>query len=91
MSFVSYIFKIYVSRSVSSHICDKDQEKCDYARSILKKARQGLDWFKPSRRVKVICPILLYYAVEKMVVPDELQAVTYIDLRTDKLPILLQF
>jgi hypothetical protein len=40
--------------------------------------RQNLDWFRPSRGVIDIRPILLYYAVEKLVTPDELRAATYI-------------
>jgi hypothetical protein len=36
---------------------------------------------QPSRRVKVIRQVLLYYAVKKLVVSDELRAATYIDWR----------
>jgi hypothetical protein len=41
-----------------------------------------LDWFRPSRRVIALRPVLLYYAMEKLVAPDELWATTYIDWRT---------
>jgi hypothetical protein len=44
--------------------------------------RRGLDWFMPSRRVIALRPVLLYYAVEKSVVPDELRTATCIDWRT---------
>jgi hypothetical protein len=37
-----------------------------------------LDWFKPSQRVIALRPILLYYAVEKLVALDELWVATYI-------------
>jgi hypothetical protein len=57
---------------------DEDQRKCDYARSILRKTRRGLDWFRPSRRVIAICPVSLYYAMEKLVALYELRAATYI-------------
>jgi hypothetical protein len=67
---------------VLSDICDDDREKHNYTRSILKKARQGLDWFRPSRRVIALRPVSMYYAIEKLVVPDELRAATYIDWRT---------
>jgi hypothetical protein len=67
---------------VSSNICDEDREKCDYIRSISKKARRGLDWSRPSRRVIAIHPVSLYYAVRELVTPDELQAATYIYWRT---------
>jgi hypothetical protein len=46
---------------VSSDIFHEDQEKRDYARSILKKTRQSLDWFRPSRRVITLRPVSLYY------------------------------
>jgi hypothetical protein len=67
---------------VSSDICDEDREKCDYARSISKKTRRYLDWFRPSRRVITLHPVLLYYAVKEFVAPNELWAATYIDWRT---------
>jgi hypothetical protein len=38
----------------SSDICDKDQEKHDDARSIIRMNTVVLDWFRPSRRVIVI-------------------------------------
>jgi hypothetical protein len=66
---------------VSSDIFDEDQEKHNYVRSILKKLQRGLDWFRPSRRVIALCLVSLYYAVEKLVVPDELWGATYIDWR----------
>jgi hypothetical protein len=44
--------------------------------------RRGLDWFKSSRRVIAIHLVLLYYAVKKLVAPDDLQAVIYIVWRT---------
>jgi hypothetical protein len=43
----------------------------------------GLDWFRPSQRVMPLRPVLLYYAVEKLVTSDELRAATYIVWRTD--------
>jgi hypothetical protein len=64
-----------------SDICDEDREKHDYARSISKKARRDLDWFRLSRRVIVLHPISLYYAMEKLVAPNELRAANYIDCR----------
>jgi hypothetical protein len=57
---------------------DKDQRKHDYARSISRKTRQGLDWFKPSQRVIALRPVSLYYAIEKLVAPDVLWDATYI-------------
>jgi hypothetical protein len=51
---------------------DEDRRKCDYARSILRKIRRGLDWFRPSQRVISLYLVSLYYAVEKLVAPDEL-------------------
>jgi hypothetical protein len=56
--------------------------KHDYARSISRKTRRDLDWFRLSRRVIGIRPVLLYYAVEKLVAPDELYTATYIVKRT---------
>jgi hypothetical protein len=67
---------------VSSDICDEDQEKRDYVRSISKNAWRGLDWFRPSQRVIDLRPVSLYYVVGKLVAPDELWVVTYIDWRT---------
>jgi hypothetical protein len=67
---------------VTSDICDEDLEKRDYARSISKKTQRGLDWFKPSWRVIALHPALLYYAMKRLVAPDELWAATYIDCRT---------
>jgi hypothetical protein len=64
---------------VSSDICDEDQEKCDYTRSISKKTRQDLDWFMLFRRVIAIRPVLLYYTVEEFVTTNELRGTTYID------------
>jgi hypothetical protein len=64
---------------VSSDICDEDREKCDYTRSISKNTRQDLDWFMLSRRVIVIRPVLLYYAVEEFVTTNKLRGTTYID------------
>jgi hypothetical protein len=29
--------------------------------------QRDLDWFKPSRGVIALCPVLLYYVVEKLV------------------------
>jgi hypothetical protein len=56
--------------------------------------RRDLDWFRPFQRVKVIRPLLLYYAVKRLVAPDMLQAATYIiedpSYRYGKFPILLQ-
>jgi hypothetical protein len=57
----------------------KDREKHDHTRSILRKIRRGWDWIRPSQRVLTLRPVSLYYAVEKLVVPDELRDVTYID------------
>jgi hypothetical protein len=58
------------------------------------RTRQDLDWFRPSRRVITLRPILLYYAVERLVAPDELRAATYIikelPYRYSKFPIPLQ-
>jgi hypothetical protein len=34
--------------------------------------RRDLDWFRPFQRVKVIRPLLLYYAVKRLVAPDML-------------------
>jgi hypothetical protein len=67
---------------VSSDICDVDREKRDYARSISKKIWRDLVWFRSSRRVITLRIVLLYYAVEEFVAPDELQAATYIEWRT---------
>jgi hypothetical protein len=67
---------------VSSDICDEDQKKRDYARSISKKTRKDSYWFRPSRSIIAIHPVLLYYAVEKLIALDELWAATYIDWRT---------
>jgi hypothetical protein len=39
---------------------------------------QDLDWFRPSRGVIALRPILLYYAAKKLVILDELRAATYI-------------
>jgi hypothetical protein len=47
---------------VSSDICDEDREKRDYVRSISKNTRRDLDWFRPSRRVISLRPVLMYYA-----------------------------
>jgi hypothetical protein len=66
---------------VSSDIYDKDRVKHDHARSISKKTRQDIDWFRPSRKVIALRSILLYYAMEKLVAPDELRVTTYIDWR----------
>jgi hypothetical protein len=44
--------------------------------------RQDLDWFNLSRGVIALHPVLLYYAVEKLVDPDELWVTTYIGQRT---------
>jgi hypothetical protein len=71
---------------MSSDICDKDLEKHDHERSISKKTRWDLDWFRLSQRVIALRPVLMYYAVKKfikLVAPDELQSVTYIDWRID--------
>jgi hypothetical protein len=56
--------------------------KRDYVRSTSRKTRRGLDWFRSSRRVIALRPVSLYYAVKKLVVPDELWAATYIVKRT---------
>jgi hypothetical protein len=44
--------------------------------------RRDLDWFKHSRKVITLRQVLLYYVVEKLVAPDELQTATYIVRRT---------
>jgi hypothetical protein len=44
--------------------------------------RRDLDWFMPSYRVIALHPLLPYYAVKKLVAPDELRAGTYIGRRT---------
>jgi hypothetical protein len=62
---------------MSSDICDEDWKKHDYVRSISKKTRWGLDWFRPSRRVIVLYPVLLYYAMKRLVVPNELDCYLY--------------
>jgi hypothetical protein len=67
---------------VSSDIFDEDWEKRDYTRSISKKTRQGLDWFRPSRGVIALHPVSLYYAMGKLVALYELQATSYIEWRT---------
>jgi hypothetical protein len=72
-------FRNRVVDVVSSDIYDEDGEKRDYARSISKKARRVLDWFKPSRRVIALRLVSLYYTVGELVAPDELQVATYID------------
>jgi hypothetical protein len=64
---------------VPSNIFDEDREKYDYARSISKKAHRGLDWFRPSRGVIALRLVSLYYAVGKVITPNELRTVTYID------------
>jgi hypothetical protein len=46
------------------------------------RTRWDLYWFRPSWRVIALHPVLLYYAVEKLVAPDELRAATYIGWRT---------
>jgi hypothetical protein len=38
-----------------------------------------LDWFMPSQRVIVLRPVSLYYALEKLITPDELRVTTYIN------------
>jgi hypothetical protein len=55
---------------VSSDICDEDRKKRDYARSISRETHRDLDWSRPSRRVIVLRPILMYYAVEKIGLPQ---------------------
>jgi hypothetical protein len=40
--------------------------------------RRDLDYFMPSRSVIALRPVLLYYAVEKLVVVDELRDVLLI-------------
>jgi hypothetical protein len=40
--------------------------------------RWDLDWFRPSRRVIALRPVLLYYVVEKLVTPGELRANNFI-------------
>jgi hypothetical protein len=39
---------------------------------------QDLDWFRPSQEVITLRLVLLYYAVEKLVAPDVLQAAIYV-------------
>jgi hypothetical protein len=49
---------------LSSDIYDKDQKNCDDVRSILKMNMMVLYWFRLSQRVKVLCPVSLYYAIK---------------------------
>jgi hypothetical protein len=42
------------------------------------RTRRNLDWFKPSQSVIALHPVLLYYAMENLVAPDELRAATFI-------------
>jgi hypothetical protein len=46
-----------------SDICVKDQEKCNDARSISMMNTVVSDWFRPSRIVIALGPVLLYYDV----------------------------
>jgi hypothetical protein len=50
----------------SSDTCDKDREKRDDARSILRMNTVILDWFMPSHRVIAIHPVfvVLYYKIQ---------------------------
>jgi hypothetical protein len=75
-----FLMRLYRRRVV--RYFDEDQSKRDYARSISRKTRRCLDWFRPSQRVIALHPVSLYYTVEKLVVSDELLAATYIVKRT---------
>jgi hypothetical protein len=50
--------------------------------NLKKETMRFLDWFRPSQRVIDLRPVSLYYAVEKLVAPDELWVASYIDWRT---------
>jgi hypothetical protein len=43
-----------------------------------KGTQRDLDEFRPSRRVIIVHPVWLYYAMEKLVAPDVLQVASYI-------------
>jgi hypothetical protein len=72
---------LFLARLCRRHVVgyfDEDRRKCDYARSISRKTRRCLDWFRYSQRVTIIHALSVYYAVEKFVTPDKLRATTYI-------------
>jgi hypothetical protein len=60
------IFVIRIRRSTTMQ--NQSQER----------TRRNLDWFKPSQSVIALRPVLLYYAMENLVAPDELRAATFI-------------
>jgi hypothetical protein len=61
------IFLIRIRKNVTTQ--DQSQEKHN----------DVLDWFMPSQRVIVLRPVSLYYALEKLITPDELRVTTYIN------------